>query len=120
MYDASRTADEGAGITHQIDLRRLRRPSLFRDQSSRWQSFVDRGAVVVGIVAPLSTVPQIVQIYSSRSAEDLNLGTWGLFVAFGLFWLLYGAVHRSLPLILTNALWLICYGAVIFGAVVYR
>jgi MtN3 and saliva related transmembrane protein len=110
----------GADVTHQVDLRRLRDQPLFSARQSRFTTFVDRGAVIVGIIAPLSTIPQIVQIYTSQSAEDLSLGTWGLFIAFGLFWLLYGAVHRSLPLVLTNALWLLCYGAVVFGAVLYR
>jgi MtN3 and saliva related transmembrane protein len=107
-------------MAHQIDLRRFLPTPLVGARASRLHDVVDRAAVVVGIVAPLSTVPQIAQIYSSRSAEDLSLGTWGLFVAFSLFWLLYGVVNRALPLMLTNALWLLCYSAVIVGAVVYR
>ncbi len=107
-------------MIHQLYLRRFRTRSLSPDRRSWLHIAVDRAAMVVGIVAPLSTLPQIIQIYTSQSAEDLSLGTWGLFIACAMFWLLYGAVHRSLPLILTNALWLLCYGVVVFGAVIYR
>ncbi len=88
----------------------------------RGVEFRPQGDVIlcdVGIIAPLSTVPQIIQIYTTRSAEDLNLGTWGLFLAFTVFWLLYGIVNRARPLIITNSIWLVSYVVVIIGAVIH-
>jgi len=49
----------------------------------------------------------------------LNLDTWGLFLAFTVFWLLYGIVNRARPLIITNSIWLVSYVVVIIGAVIH-
>ena len=119
--DAHVGRDRG-GIIHQPDFPRTRdAPQEFQHDSSRsrFNRFIDRSAFVVGIIAPLSTVPQIIQIYTTRSAEDLNLGTWGLFLAFTVFWLLYGIVNRARPLIITNSIWLVSYVVVIIGAVIH-
>lgn len=111
-------------MIHQPEIMHARANALKEPQrdirQSHFRRFIDRSAFVVGVIAPLSTVPQIIQIYTTQSAEDLNLGTWGLFVAFAFFWLLYGIANRALPLIITNAIWLVSYVVVIVGAAIYR
>ncbi|GIW09487.1 MAG: hypothetical protein KatS3mg061_0544 [Dehalococcoidia bacterium] len=109
---------------HQLNAQEVRRITgqlpRMAPSPSRWHRWIERAALVVGVIAPLSTIPQIVQIYTTQSAEDINIGTWTLFIGFGLFWLLYGITTRALPIILTNLAWLICYSIVLVGAVIYR
>ncbi|MEW6281656.1 MAG: SemiSWEET family transporter [Candidatus Eremiobacterota bacterium] len=80
---------------------------------------VDRIAYGVAIVGPLTTVPQIVQIFSTRSAEDVSITAWVGFSLYSAFWVLYGWVHRDLPLTLANLLWTVLQLMVLAGAILY-
>ncbi len=79
----------------------------------------DRLAYIVGIVAPLSTVPQAHQIFTTRSAEDISIATWVGFEISAAVWLAYGIVHGYKPVIITNSIWLLLQAVVIAGAIIY-
>lgn len=41
-----------------------------------WKRFLDYLMYGVGILAPIALVPQIMQIYTTRSADGISLLTW--------------------------------------------
>lgn len=80
---------------------------------------VDKAAYLAALLGPMTTVPQIVQIYQTRSAEDISILAWAGFSVYSAFWVLYGWVHRDLPLTLANLLWTLLQGMVLVGAILW-
>ena len=56
-----------------------------------------------GSLTTLAFIPQVIQIWRSKSANDIS---WGMFVIFSVgvaLWLAYGIALNELPLIIANA-----------------
>ncbi|WP_027470078.1 SemiSWEET transporter [Deefgea rivuli] len=71
----------------------------------------------IGLIAAACTtaafIPQVWQVWSSRSAKDISLGMYLIFILGVLLWLLYGIMLGDIPLIAANAVTLILAGAVL-------
>src|SRR5581483_6482127 len=52
---------------------------------------------VVGVVGPLATLPQLIEIYSTHNASGVSLTTWGLYAITDIPWVIYAFVHREPP-----------------------
>lgn len=65
----------------------------------------------LGYLAALCTtvafIPQAIKVYKTRHTKDISLGTFSLLNAGLIFWLIYGLILNSYPIILANALTLI-------------
>jgi len=61
---------------------------------------------LIGSVAALCTtaafVPQVARVWRLKSAEEISLTTFLVFSFGTLFWLVYGLLIHSLPIILAN------------------
>lgn len=61
---------------------------------------------VIGLTAGFCTtiafLPQAVKTWKSKSAKDLSLGMYSIFLTGVLLWLTYGFLISDLPIILTN------------------
>ncbi len=51
----------------------------------------------------ISFIPQAVKVYRTKSAKDISLGMFSLMTAGVLFWLIYGIMLNSPPIIVANA-----------------
>jgi uncharacterized protein with PQ loop repeat len=71
------------------------------------------------IIYPLTAVPQIIQIYQTKSAGDLAILSWLLYVFFDAIFLWYAIVHKQVPIIVTCVLWILVYSVVILGIILY-
>ena len=87
--------------------------------TGRFAGILDHAIYVVGVIGPLMTIPQILQIWGHHSASGVSPVTWGSFVITNCFWLSYGIVHREKPIILTYCLWIVMNGSVALGAILY-
>lgn len=74
---------------------------------------------VVAFIAPLSSVPQVYGIYSSKHVDGLVLSSWILMTAINILWFVYGLAHRALPVWINSAVWFFLNGAVAVGIVLY-
>ncbi len=74
----------------------------------------------VAILAPLSTLPQIFDIYSTHSVSGLSLTTWFLFVLSPMIWLGYGLLHKDKFILVNNFLWMTMSSTVLIGILLYR
>lgn len=81
---------------------------------------LERFALVAGIVQPLITLPQIVTIYTSKSAEDVSLLTWIGYLIFGLIFLLYGLVFKLRPIWAGQIMWVTMQCTVVVGIILYK
>ncbi|HQT82971.1 MAG TPA: SemiSWEET family transporter [Candidatus Paceibacterota bacterium] len=93
-----------------------REPFPARSAPKRLLDYVMYG---VGVLAPLALLPQVIQIYTTKSAAGLSLSTWALLTFFNALWVLYGVVHRDKPIILTNILFTILNATIVVGVLLY-
>jgi uncharacterized protein with PQ loop repeat len=68
---------------------------------------IDTLALIVGIIQPLATLPQIYIVYSSQDASDVSLFMWTGFNIASVVLLMYGLKHKLLPIILAQILWMV-------------
>ena len=80
--------------------------------------------VGIGLVAAtlttLAFLPQVIRIWRTRSAEDVSLGTFSMFSTGVVFWLIYGLLEGSIPVIVSNAVTLPLAIAVLALTLRYR
>lgn len=67
---------------------------------------IDTLALIVGIVQPLATLPQIYIVYSSQDASEVSLFMWTGFNIASVVLLVYGLKHKLAPIIWAQVLWL--------------
>lgn len=86
---------------------------------SGMKKILDRAVYVIGIAAPLMTLPQVYKIYSTKDAVAISLITFSANVFFNLFWLTYGYVHKEWPLVFMYTGWLCVNTSIVIGAILY-
>ena len=84
-----------------------------------WHKLIGKVAYMVALVGPLSSVPQIYEIWSERNAAGVSFVTWTLFLLTSLVWLLYAMSKRDRPLIISNALWIVGEVIIMVGAALF-
>ncbi|MBK7355317.1 SemiSWEET transporter [Propionivibrio sp.] len=68
---------------------------------------------VAAILTTVSFIPQVLKIWHTRSAKDVSLGMYSLFTLGIFFWLVYGVLIESWPVIVANFVTLVLAGAVL-------
>lgn len=73
-----------------------------------------------GTLTTISFLPQLVQTFRTKSAEDLSYLMLITFMSGVILWLIYGIFLRALPIILANAVTLALLIAIVALKVRYR
>ncbi len=68
---------------------------------------------IAAILTTASFLPQVLKVWRTRSAKDVSLVMYLLFLAGVALWLTYGILIESWPVILSNLITLILAGAVL-------
>lgn len=98
---------------HHIHLRKRKTRELeIFPSPRRLVRWLDNILLVVAVIGPLVTIPQIMEIFKTRDVANLSPITWGSYACFNLFWILYGVVHKEKPILITYILWFFANGAV--------
>lgn len=90
----------------------------FHISKKRQISWLDKTAIVAAFAYPLSGLPQVVEVFKGN-IDGVSVLSWLGFMVFGLFFLVYGMVHKIKPMIITNASWLVVDGLVVSGVVIH-
>jgi uncharacterized protein with PQ loop repeat len=80
---------------------------------------IDRVVMVTGLIGPIASIPQAIEIYSTQDAEGVSLFTWAFFILTQVAALIYSMVHRLPPLIMSNILWILIEAVVVVGILLY-
>ena len=80
---------------------------------------IERTAYVAALGGPLSSIPQLWEIWMDRDAAGVSLVTWTLFLITSAVWLLYAINKRDRPLIISNGLWVVFEAFIMLGAFLY-
>ena len=84
-----------------------------------WKRLFDYLMYAVGIFAPLVLVPQILQVYKTKSSVGLSFPTWFLFVVVNTLWATYGAIHKDKHVFFANILMMIFNLIAVIGILMY-
>jgi MtN3 and saliva related transmembrane protein len=68
----------------------------------------------------IAFVPQVLQIYRSKSAKDVSLNMFLLFTFGVALWLYYGIVIKSTPMIAANTITLILAMTILYFKLKYK
>ena len=100
---------------------RVRRTKDLEPFPSRntWKRFLDYLMYGVGIIAPLALLPQIIQIYTTKSSIGISLLTWLLLALINMLWAFYGAMHKDKQLFFANAFMVLFDLIIVFGILWY-
>jgi MtN3 and saliva related transmembrane protein len=75
---------------------------------------------IAGTLTTIAFVPQVVQIYKSKSAKDVSLAMFLLFTLGVVMWLTYGLMTHSLPVVAANSVTLLLSLVILFFKFKYR
>lgn len=84
-----------------------------------WIALLDKLLMIVAIVSPLMSLPQVYDLYSSQSAGSLSLLSWSSWALFNVPWIIYGFVHKQKPIILMYILWFLMNLSIVVGIILY-
>ena len=75
--------------------------------------------LIAAIAAPTLLLPQVFQIFETQDASSLSLFTWVSLTLYNALWLVYGLVHKELPIIVANVFFTLLNFAVVAGILLY-
>jgi uncharacterized protein with PQ loop repeat len=80
---------------------------IMHKKSTRSFPVIDRLAILVGILQPIMTIPQIVMVVSIGDASQISLWTWLTYDIASVVLITYGIKHKLAPIIIAQVAWLI-------------
>lgn len=83
-------------------------------------NLVDLLGITAGALTTAAFLPQVIKTWKSKSAKDLSLGMFSLFVLGVILWLIYGILIDSLPVILANAATLLLSSMLLYFKLVFN
>jgi uncharacterized protein with PQ loop repeat len=94
-------------------------PKRPHPQKTLQRRFIDKFIFVVATLQPLANVPQIIAIFSHKSAHDVSISSWAIFLFFDFLWLWYGLAEKQSVIIISAVLFAIFELLVLVGAILY-
>ncbi len=76
--------------------------------------------LLAGAITTSAAIPQVVRTYRTKHARDISIWQPILLNVGMSLWLIYGIALHDIPLILANAISLVCYSALIVMKLSYR
>lgn len=74
---------------------------------------IDILGLVAGTCTTIAFIPQVRQVWRTRSARDISVGMYSIFIVGVALWLVYGLVVHAMPVVLSNCITLGLAGAVL-------
>ena len=90
-----------------------------RKKQNLFNSSIERLAYIAGIASPIVTLPQLIQIWTTRDASGVSLITWFSYLVIVIIMTLYGIIHKEKPLIIMYGSLIIVDSLIIIGTIIY-
>jgi MtN3 and saliva related transmembrane protein len=81
---------------------------------------LDRVMIVVGLMSPLSLLPQVIKIWTSQNVADISLISWILLTAVSVMWAIYGFVRHSKAIFISNIFLIVLNFLVVVAGILFR
>lgn len=90
------------------------------DTSKKEKKLIDKLIYVAAIIYPLTTIPQILDIYIGKSSQNVSLATWLMYDLFTFVFLWYAIEKKLKPLVIEYCMWILAQSIVVAGILLYR
>lgn len=97
----------------------MRHPVDPKHKKAPKNSGIDTLALIVGILQPLMTLPQIYLVFSTQEVAGLSLFMWVAWDIASVILLIYGLKHKLAPIIVAQVLWLVVQTPVIVAILLF-
>ena len=68
----------------------------------KFKRYFDGLMYIVGSLAPLALLPQVVHLYVHKDSAGLSIITWIMLAVINSLWATYGLLHREKPIFIAN------------------
>jgi uncharacterized protein with PQ loop repeat len=114
------TSVPGVGLHHINKRKRVHNKKLKKYPNKDPKiKFLDNYMLLIGSMAPLFTIPQIIKIYTIKDSSGLEPVTFALLAFNSLSWLFYGFVHKDRQIMAANTLFFIANIVILTGALIF-
>ncbi len=103
------------GLHHYHQRKRLHEKKEKYPHPDKWKRIMDKLIYVVGIIGPLTSIPQMINIWVYGMIEGVSVITWAALAVVAFFWVIYGVMHRERPIIVAHGLWVIFDILIVLG-----
>lgn len=79
----------------------------------------DKLMIVLGALNAVATLPQVLQIWIGQDASGVSLISWSYYCFYSAMFLIYGSIHKELPIIVAYSLALVLYILIVIGTIMY-
>lgn len=83
------------------------------------KALLDRVMPVAALVGPVAMLPQLFQIFETRDVSGLSLTMWLIWTVLTVLWIFYGIVHKEVPIVLAQSLYLVLHAVIIFSIIIF-
>lgn len=84
------------------------------------QNFYEFLGYLAGVLTTFSFLPQVIQVYKTKSAKDISLVMY-IILSVGLFlWIIYGIHRVSIPIILFDLITLVLSSMILIMKLKYK
>lgn len=73
-----------------------------------------------GACTTLAFLPQVLQVWRTRSTDDISLGMYSVLIAGIVLWLAYGLISHQVPVIVANGITLLLACSILVGKLHFR
>ena len=73
----------------------------------------------MGIFNAVATIPQVLEIWVGQDAAGVSLVSWSYYTFGSIMFLIYGIIHKEIPIIVNYSAALILYLLIVLGTVMY-
>ncbi len=88
-------------------------------EAAQRRKFFDKIMYIVGLFAPLMTMPQILKIWWYQDANGVSALSWAGYALGSTFWFIYGVLHKEKPLIICNGAAALLQFVVVLGTLLF-
>jgi uncharacterized protein with PQ loop repeat len=106
-------------LHHHSLIKRINEKQEEYPHPTKHKRVLDKLIYLVGIVQPLTTLPQVYKIWIERQASGISLFTYTCYALFDMIWIYYGIVHKEKPIVIMYCLWVLLNSSIAIGAVLY-
>lgn len=95
------------------------RHSLHPTHKFKVNNGIDTLALIVGVLQPLTTLPQIWLVFNSRDVAQVSFFMWTCYNIASVIFLIYGIQHKLPAVIWSHVLWIVVQTPMMIAVIMY-
>lgn len=106
-------------LHHQNLRKRVHSKKQKYPHPNKFIAWFDRVIILVGMLNAVATLPQVLQIWVGQNADGVSVISWSYYAFGSVMFLIYGIIHKELPIIINYAAAMLLYVLIVIGTLMY-